>query len=121
MIPILWVSLQTIYRFIFWDTTNAQIVEFIRTGSSGSRATDYFRVEYEVDGHRYSVKSDVGVSAGGHLRRKLKEWKTVSVLFNPHQPNESTVKYRHGQLYKLLLIWFVCGAFFLIMLFVRKS
>lgn len=94
-----WISSQTVYRFMFWESANGVITEIGKNGI-GSKSSEFFIARYFVDGSQYSVKSSVGSNA---LPRKYKRGYKLTVLFDYESPNNAVVAYRYGQLDKMFL------------------
>jgi len=104
------VSVQTVYRFIFWDSANGKLVKVLSTGD-GSQGFRYLDVEYSVNGQKYRVESSIGTSE--YLKKDRLE-QDISILYKPSEPNEATIKYRYGQLAKLFFFWIFFGTVFVI-------
>ena len=104
------VAFQTMERFILWEATTGKLVETVSTGS-GYRSSRYFYIEFKVEQDLYRVRSSIGTN---DTTSKFSNNSTVGILYDPDDPNNATIKYRHGQLEKLVFFAFVFGGIWVV-------
>ena len=104
LVPV-FVALQTMERFIFWEATAGELIETVSTGS-GFRSSRYFDIEFQVEQKIYEVRSSIGTN---DTTSGFPDNSKIEILYDTSDPNNATIKYRHGQVQKLLFFFFVFG------------
>ena len=110
LVPI-FVALQTVHRFIFWEAVDGRLIQKLSNGS-GSKSSRSFVVEFKVDQKRYQTQSSIGTNA---TSSSFSDKSKIGVLFDPDDPKNSVIKYHHGQLEKLIFFSILCGGFWFVL------
>lgn len=115
LIPI-FVTFQTLDRFIFWEATTGRLIKTV-SSVAGSNASRYFIVQFLAEGKVYKVRSSTTHAYKSSFSNKSK----IGVLYNPMDPNNATIKYRHGQLEKMVYYFIFWAGFWFVIRMVFRA
>lgn len=115
LLPPTVVFFETVNRFMFWETTDGNILKKEVLSKGVSSTTTTYTITYNIGSEEYSVKS--ALSSGSWISSSP----DAAILYNPKKPADATIKYHHGQFAKMLFFMGFFGLFFFLSWFGCKN